>query len=270
MSNPEPRRHGLPWGAVVMATVAVYVVPALYLAARGFAGESAVVTASESAFLRAQQGAGAADSNALAELTARWREFHLLKAAFAGLLVVRLAAHASVSRRRAEQVERGRRRWPSVAAYGATLVWLLGALVVLIANVQGAIAPLASAASLLPRGPGHERLADVLTDLRSTIEVGTPSSAGGIAGDLLTDFVHYHAVLAVLAATAGAVLTTMTLRVVSAWWRLRGSGRASQPTWLVQMGLFGIAASLFLLLAAANTSTWVDPIPALAATLNRG
>ncbi len=251
----------------LLLTSATFLVPAGFVALRGFAGEASLVTASESAFVRADLSGPVADSEALAELTAVWREFHLLKAVLAGLLVLVLIGLASRVRRGAQVAGPGRRRWSVPAAYGGVVVWLLGALTVLLANVQGAIAPFASVASLLPSGRGTGRLGGVLGDLRGAVEAGTPSAAGGVASDLLGDFTLYHAVFAVLAGLTGAVLMALAGRAVWRRWRLPGPGRDRRPTWPLQAALYGAAGGFFLLVAMANASTWAHPVPALVASL---
>ncbi len=260
------RRHRLLGGSAVLLTAAVFLVPAGLVALRGLSSEAAVRSASESAFVGADLSAPVADSAALAELTAVWREFHLVKAVVAGVLVVVLVGVVSSVRRRAEATGRGRRRWLLRSAHAGAVVWLLGALTLLLANLQGAAAPFASVASFLPPG-GSGELGGVLEDLRSAVDAGSPSSVGGVAGALLGDFTRYHAVFAVLAAVTGGVLTALAVRAGWRRWRARGQGGASQPTWLLRSGLYGAAGGLFLLLALANASTWVHPAPALVASL---
>ncbi|WP_148615308.1 hypothetical protein [Nocardioides rubriscoriae] len=263
-------RAGLMSCAALATTVALFVVPALLISWRGYDGEDALVAAAESAFRRADLGARVADSAALAELTARWREFHVVKALLAGVLVAVLAGLASVVRRKAEATDGGRGRWPLLAAYSGVALWLLAAVSVLLANVQGSVAPFASVASLLPtERPGGE-LGGVLASLRQAVQADPPRSGAGIPGELLGDFVVYHAVLAVLALATGGVLMTLALRAVLARSRLHAEGRSPRPTWLLQTTLYGAAGAFFVLLALANTSTWIDPVPALVATLGGG
>lgn len=57
----------------------------------------------------------------------------------------------------------------------------------LLANLQGAVAPLASVASLIPAGPESGEVGAVLGDLRQAVHVD-PASPSGAAGDLLADF----------------------------------------------------------------------------------
>jgi hypothetical protein len=266
MKASTRRHHLLLWAAVVL-TPAVFFVPAGLVSRRGYSGERDLVAASESAFLRADMSVPVADSHALAELTSLWREFHVVKAVIAGLLVLALVGLAATVRRRVEAAEGGRRRWPLLSAYGVVVVWLLGALTVLLANVQGAVAPFASVASLLPAGQGSGELEGVLSQLRRAVAAGAASPIRGIAPQLLPDFTLYHAVFAVLAAVTGCVLSTVALRAVWRRWRLRGPVRSPAPTWLFQTTLYGAAGGSFLLLALANVSTWVHPVPALLASL---
>ncbi|WP_344139964.1 hypothetical protein [Pedococcus bigeumensis] len=254
------------WAAALL-TPAVFLAPAGFVSSRGYSGESELVAASESAFVRADVSGPLADSQALAELTALWREFHLVKAVIAGLLVLALVGLASTTSRRAEAAPRGRRRRLLLSVYGGVVAWLLGALTVLLANVQGAAAPFASVASLLPTGHGTGGLEVVLSHLRGAVASGTPSPTGGLASQLLADFTLYQAVFAVMAAATGGLLSAVTLRAVWRRWRLRGSDRSPRPTWLVQTIVYGAAGGLFLLLALANVSTWPHPVPALLASL---
>ena len=53
--------------------------------------------------------------------------------------------------------------------------------------MQGAVAPLASVASLIPAGPESGEVGAVLGDLRQAVHVD-PASPSGAAGDLLADF----------------------------------------------------------------------------------
>ncbi|QKE83357.1 hypothetical protein [Arthrobacter sp. NEB 688] len=261
------RRHRRA-AAAALLTVATFVVPAGVVALRGFAGESSLRSAVVSAFVDADLSAPVEDSAALSALTATWREFHLVKAAMAGLLVLVLVGLVSSSRRRAEAADPGRRRWLLRATHAGAVVWLLGALTLLLANLQGAAAPFASVTSFLPAGRsgGAGGLAAVLGDLRAAVEVGPAASVGGVGGALLADFARYHAVFAVLAALVGVALIVPAARAVLGRWRLRGTGR-STPTWLLRAGLYGGAAAALLLLAAANVSTWVRPVPALVVSL---
>ncbi|MBM6399304.1 hypothetical protein [Phycicoccus sonneratiae] len=265
-AHPTGRPHLLA-GAAAVATLAVLLVPAGLVALRGFRGEAALGAAARSAVVGADPARPVADSAALAELVAAWREFHLVKALLAGLLVLLLVALASTVGRRVAAATGRRRRWTLLSAYGAVLAWLLAALTVLLANLQGAAAPLASVASFLPPGRSTGELGEAQERMTAALGGGPRGTVGGVAGDLLVDFTRYHAVFAVLAAVTGVVLTTLAARAVLRRWRRRGAAPVAEPTWPVRAAAYGAAGGLFLLLAAANVSTWVHPVPALVASL---
>jgi hypothetical protein len=270
VSTSATRRYRLLACSAVLSTLAAFLLPAGLAALRGYSGEAALVAASESAFVDADLSGPVAGSEDLAELTALWRDFHLLKAAIAGLLVLTLVRLASTLRHRAEAAGGARRGWPLLSAYGGVVIWLIGALTVLLANVQGAAAPFASVASLLPSGRGTGELNGVLSQLRRAVMGDPATPVGGIASELLGDFTVYHAVFAVLAAVSGVVLTSLAARALWRRWRLRGPGQNPQPTWLVQTIAYGTTGGLFLLLSLANVSTWAHPVPALVASLGGG
>ena len=266
-TSREPGRGRRLASMAVVSTLAAFLVPLGYLALYGFTSESALVAAAETAFVHADLSDSVGNSAKLAQLTATWRGFHLVKAVAAALLVVNLAYLASTVRLRADDCEPGRHRGWLVAINAGVVVWLLGALTVLVANVQGAVAPLASVTSLLPPGRAAGALGGVLGRLRDAVAIEGAASAGGVASELLADFTLYHAIVAVVAAVTGCALATAAARATRGRWRRRGPVRVSQPTWLVRAAGYGIAAAFFLVLAVANTSTWIHPVPALVASL---
>lgn len=252
------RRQRLLLPAALVLTPATVLVPIALLALRGHPSEASLVAAAGSAVAGADLSGPVAGSPALADLVALWGWFHLAKAVLAGLLVVTLVGVASGMRHRAVAAGPAERRWPARVAEAGVLGWLLLALTVLLANVQGAVAPLASVASLLPPGRGAGELGAVVDDLRRSVSAQPLSPASGLASDLLGDFTLYHAVFAVLALATGIVLTTLAAR---------GVVLRRQPTWLLRAAVLGVAGGGFLLLAAANASTWAHPAPALVASL---
>lgn len=254
------------WAAVLL-TLAVFVVPAGLLSARGFPGEAALVAASASAFVSADLSAPLAGSDALAELTVVWQEFHLVKAAIAAALVVALVGIASTVGDRAEGVGHGRRRWLLYVAHPVVVFWLLGAVAVLLANLQGAAVPFASVASLLPAASPASELGGVVSQLRMAVERDSSPLVGGLAGELLSEFARYHAVFAALAAVTGGVLVTLAVRGAWRRWRLGAKGLPVSPLWPVQTITYGAAGCLFLVLSLANAATWARPVPAFVASL---
>lgn len=264
--------HGLRpmlWVAAVVGTVSVFAVPVGLAALRGFAGEKSLVVAASSAFVRAES-AGSSGRLPLMTLVAFWREFHLVKAGLAMAVVVILAVLASTLGRAAPAAGPGPGRRRLVAAYRAVLLWALGALIATLANLQGAIAPLASVASLLPTGRLTGELAATLDNMRSAVLADPTNGGGGIARELLPDFTLYHAAFALMAGTVGVLLAAQASRATMQWWQGRHRHEPASPTWIWQVALLGTAGALFLLMAVANASTWIHPAPALVASLGGG
>lgn len=257
------------WLAALLGTASVFVVPLRLATSRGFPGEDALVAAASSAVVRAGASGGAGDPLALADLVAFWREFHLVKAGLALALVATLVVLAAMLGRAACAAEPGGQRSRVLAAYGGVLAWGLGALTLALANAQGAIAPLSSVASLLPSGRAPGELGAVLGELRRAVQADPRTGGGGLAGELLHDFIGYHAAVAVMASVVGVALTALALRAGAARWRRR-RGDPAPPAWLWQVVLFGGAGAFFLLVASANASTWIRPVPALLASLGGG
>lgn len=260
---PRGRRRALGAGALVL-TVSVFAVPIRLAAIHGFPGEASLISAASSAVIRAGATGGSGDLGALTDLVGVWRQFHVVKATLALMLVVTLAVLAASLARTARNAGPGRARRGALTAYSAVLLWMLGGLTILLANAQGAIAPLSSVASLLPAPQPASALAEVLGGIRREVE-----SAGnvGLAGDLLRDFTLYHAAFAITAAVAGVLLTALALRAAAARRRTRRHRDAVDPTWLARVVVLGGAGAVFLLLTAANVSTWIRPVPALLAAL---
>ncbi|NHA00531.1 hypothetical protein G5V59_12205 [Nocardioides sp. W3-2-3] len=146
-----------------------------------------------------------------------WAAFHGTKAALAALLLVVLVA----ALRRSRGVARG------------AVVGLAGlALVVVLANLQGMVAPVSSLLSMLPGDAARTVLA---TD-------GTPGFAG-----LVDDFATYHLAMVVLAGIAALGLAVVAVRT-----------RRWVPA---------TAAVVLLVVTYANITTVADPGPALRAFL---
>lgn len=146
-----------------------------------------------------------------------WAAFHGTKAVAAGLLLVALVAAS----RRSRGVLRG-----------AVLALAGLALVVVLANLQGAFAPVSSLLSMLPGEAARAVLASE----------GTPGFAA-----LVDDFAAYHRAMVGLAGVTALVLAVLAVR----------DRRAG----------LGVAAAVLLVVAVANATTVADPAPALRAFL---
>lgn len=210
---------------------------------------------------------GSAPAVPLARAAAFWQGFHLAKA-LAGVLLlgVLIAAGVRLAGRQAAAV--GWRRG-SLAAAGLLLV--AGAavsLLIVVANVQGAVAPLASVLTFLPVGGADPDVAAASARLAGELRQGPLDPAGAA---LLADFRLYHLVLVACVAVVGTGLAIGLGAVV----RARRARRRATPDTGARTGALSVTAvvlaggmAFFLLVGAANLTTALDPAPALAAFLD--
>ena len=134
------------------------------------------------------------------------------------------------------------------------------ALLVVVANVQGAIAPLASLVGVLPLAAPDPELARALAQLRDAV-----ASGSGAGAALLEDFRRYHVAMSALAALAALWFVR---RVIA---RLVRRRRTGVPPARSRCALAEpVGALCFGVVAAANLSTALDPVPALQALLAGG
>ncbi|MEP9394274.1 hypothetical protein ABLE94_18740 [Gordonia sp. VNK1] len=247
--------YRLPTTALIAATVVVgicaFAVPAAMVAGGDLApGRAAASTTT--AVAEYWHSGQSAPTPELAHMVAQWQHFHAAKAVLAvALLALSLMLSVRLYRRWRSHSPS---RWSAVGAGGAALTASL-ATVVLVANIQGTLAPLSSVLSFLPSGNGAVRpVGDALG--------GYPAS--GDAHPALTvlvdDFARYHVVVAVAAA-----LLTVVLLAVGAY-LIRRSSTASRSSRLrrtaaVTACLLGAAA--WGLLSAANLSSALHPAAAL-------
>ncbi|NMD54660.1 MULTISPECIES: hypothetical protein [Tsukamurella] len=159
----------------------------------------------------------------LASLVDDWQWYHVIKAVFAALLV-------------------------ALALYLGHRALALIPTVLLIANVQGSVAPLSSAFSLLgdrvseSDGP----LAEALSSMRRQLR-GARSPA---VQELVDDFARYHLAVVIMAAVLTVVLVAFAVR---AW-------RQDRRRWAVATLVGAIVAGV---VTAANVTNTLDPIRGL-------
>ncbi len=211
------------------------------VSAGGPRGEADVVAVLVPAFEDYWRTGARALTPALDSLASYWSLFHVVKALCAGLLLVAVLALA-------------RRAWRGSRPHLALLVagvGGLGPLLLVMANVQGALAPVSSLFSMLPVTSPDPGPQGTVTELRAALLARGRSGAVGPAPleVLLEDFARYHwivavlSLLAALAVLAGAVVSTRHTR--SRRWVWRGAA--------------AVLASGFLVLAVANTTNALDP-----------
>lgn len=159
----------------------------------------------------------------LASLVDDWQWYHAIKAVFAALLV-------------------------ALALYLGHRALALIPTVLLIANVQGSVAPLSSAFSLLgdrvseSDGP----LAEALSSMRRQLR-GARSPAVQV---LVDDFARYHLAVAIM---AGLLTVALVVFAVLAW--RRGRRRWAAATL--------VAAVVAAVVTAANVTNTLDPVRGL-------
>jgi hypothetical protein len=211
---------------------------------------------------------------ALQRVVDYWLRFHLVKGGIAALLLIVLVALAVLLWRtslRADGLGMGSRA-ALVSAGAAVPLLALFALAVVMANIQGAVAPFASLLPLLIGGTPDAGLAGSLAQARQQL-AGSHRTSGYTPPALdamVSDFARYHAALAVVA----AVMVVALLSLSAVFWRsFARVGPADRRTRRV-LGWFGVFSALSSLIVAvvlvANTGTATDPAPAFLAFLNGG
>lgn len=178
---------------------------------------SELVDATVAAFAHWWTRDDAALTPELSRLVEFWCRFHLVKALFAiGIVAVGVLA-----------VRRARTGVGRLSSIGAIGVGVVAAM----ANLQGAIAPLASLMSLLP----------------AQMPAGTRCGPKSLT-TMTSSFVTYHWTLAVLAGVSAVTLVALC------WARWR--------TWSSSV-LVALAVMSLGVLVAANVTTAIDPAPAV-------
>ncbi|WP_086822597.1 hypothetical protein [Streptomyces sp. NRRL B-24572] len=283
-STAPSRSATLPGRAIAaLATAALALVAAFVLAPRtraasgpgddfGEAGELA--GAFREAFVAYWNSGERALSPDLDRIVDHWFRYHLAKAVIAAMALIVLVVLGVLLWKaflKADGPGAGRRLSLAAAGVLATLLALLS-LAAVAANIQGATAPFASLLPMLPTGASDGEVADVLARIRRDLAV-VPR-----AGDqeppaldvMIGDFARYHVAMAVIAAIVAVGLVVLG---VSAWRRFRRTEPADRRArrTLGSFGVLAVLASLFaIVVAVANTSTAVDPRPALLAFFEGG
>jgi hypothetical protein len=270
--DTTPARPGrLPALTVVAAalTAAVVLVPfplAAALSGGGYRGPEALREAVTTGFVRFWSSGSGALGPDLAAAADFWARFHVVKAVLAAALLGVLLV--LVPRLWRAGADAGRpRRWGLRAAATGTASLLVLSLLVLVANVQGALAPLSSVLGVMPLGAPTGDLAATVDRARDAVATASPSP---VAATLLDDFTRYHAVMAVL----GAVVTVALLAATAVLLRRRSrTARTERPRRRVlvaaAVGMLLLAA-FFAVTTAANLGTARHPSAALVGFLGGG
>jgi hypothetical protein len=253
---PAPRPLLWPMASAAALAAAVFLVPfraASALTGGGFTSRDALVDSLSSAFVGYWTAGSTAVGPDLGAVVSFWASFHMVKAALAGLLLVALVVLCVRTWGAYTGAATTARRLVLGAVEVVASMLAMVALVFLVANVQGAVAPLSSVLGLLPTGSSDPVLAGTITQVRDDLVAGasTPALDG-----LVHDFAAYHLAMACLGAavTVGLLVTAVLL------WRRLVSRRLLRATVVVAVVA---SALLFGVITAANLSTVAHPAPAL-------
>jgi hypothetical protein len=195
----------------------------------------------------------------LGELSATadfWARFHVVKAALStGLLVVLCVLLAGVWRASTDAGSRGRRWGLALLGLGASGLAVVSLLVV-VANLQGAVVPLSSVLGVLSFADPGAQLEPVVEQARQVVASGASTPAAEV---LRADFVRYHLVMAVL----GTAVTLVLIGGAVVLWHRRTRTARAQRSWRRVLAAGGtgllLLASAFALVTAANISTALHP-----------
>ncbi len=258
---PEPRTLLRPIVCTVALLVAVFVAPFPVASAwsdGGYPSRAALVDSLSAAFVHYWDAGSGVIGPDLALPVDFWARFHVVKAALAAILLVALARLGSRTWVVYTRAATATRRLLAGVLVGMAALALL-ALLVLVANVQGAIAPLSSALGLLPMGRPDPALAGTITQVRDGLAGEARSPA---LGTLVHDFTAYHIAMAGL----GAVVTAGLLATAVLLWRRRArmsAGRRGRHLTATAVVAVMASSAFFGVVTAANLSTVADPAPAL-------
>lgn len=262
--------------ALVAGLIAAFVAVPPRLAAAGQDGDLAdhdhLVAAFRAAVVEYWRSGGRAYPPELQRVVDYWVRFHLIKGGIAALLLIVLGALAALLWRtflRADGLGTGSR--VALASAGTAVPMLaLFALAVVMANIQGAMAPFSSLMPMLLEGPPDATVAGTLAQARQQL-TGSHRTGGHTPPALdamISDFAWYHAAMAGISAVAVVALLVLS---VTFWRRFARAGSTARRTRRV-LGYFGALSALSALIMAvvlvANTGVAMDPAPALLGLFN--
>lgn len=260
---PRPARSAALVAFAVAAAVGFLVGPGPFAAAVSgsqLAGRDRLTDAARKAFTGYWQTGSERLTPDLHRVVDFWAWYHVAKGVFAALLVAVLVVLA-VQLGRAGLGAAGRAARVAFTGAGVLVATVaFAALAVVMANVQGALAPFASLSTMLPTSRGSDSVAQI----RQQVATG---HRGPVAQAMLDDYVRYHVVMVVAAAVVAAVLVVVN---VVLWRRF---AMTAKPARLV-FGSFGVVATVaamaVLVVLAANASTVADPVPGLLGLFDGG
>ncbi|MGV9317224.1 hypothetical protein ACWDR0_34385 [Streptomyces sp. NPDC003691] len=202
-----------------------------------------------------------------------WFRYHVAKAVIAALLTIVLVALGVLLWRAFGKAGGLGAGTMALAASGALVTVLaLFSLAVVMANVQGAVAPFASLLPMLGVTSADGELGAALDRIREQLagRAGAGDRTPPAVEVMISDFDRYHVAMAVLASAVAVALVTVGVLL---WKRFTGTERSDRRARRV-LASFAVLSVLLALVAVvvavANAGTAADPAPALLAFLNGG
>lgn len=263
---------------LALALVAAFVVAPGALAASssggGFVERRSLIEAVRGAFVEYWASGDIGFPPALVGVVDYWFRYHVAKGLIAAVLLVVLSAlgiHLCRGFLSAAGIGLGRRVALALACAFVSMLALFSLLIV-VANIQGAVAPFASLLPMLVVGPMDGELATTLDQVKQRL--GDFPGAGHqnppALEVMVREFSQFHVAMAVLAAVVAVVFVGMSVLL----WKRFARTRSSDGRTRGLLGSFGVLSGLFLLvmivLAVANATTAADPAPALLAFFEGG
>ncbi|MCI4063680.1 hypothetical protein MRQ36_14230 [Micromonospora sp. R77] len=283
-STAPPRPAGVSGGAIATlgalaaALGAAFVLAPPALAADATSGDLAdqrrLTDALRAAFVDYWRSGDREFSPALERVVDYWFRFHLVKAAIAAvLLIVLIAAGVRLWTAFVRAGGLGAARRATLASAGVVVALLVPfSLAMVMANIQGAVAPYASLLPMLTDGATESATVEALTQIRQQLaDSGRNGGRTGAAVEvMISDFARYHAVMAVIAAVVAVALVVLAVGL----WKRAGRTDSSDRRARRVLRSFGVLAALsslpVILVLVANTLTAEDPAPALLAFFEGG
>ncbi|WP_218019124.1 hypothetical protein [Nocardia salmonicida] len=254
--------------AMTGALIAAFVVAPRLLAnsvEAGFSDENDLRRAFRAAFVEYWQAGNREFTADLAKVVDYWYRYHLVKAVLAAILLavlVTLTVKLWRAFMAAGQAALGTRVGLAVSG-GLAAVLALCSLVLVLANMQGAVTPFAS---LLPMLLGEDSApTEVITQVDRRLADGTRVPPLEV---MIDEFARYHVAMAALAAVTAVLL----LGACALLWRtsVRSPDRRSRRVLAWFGALSALLALIMVVVAVANTTNASNPVPGLAALFTNG
>ncbi|GAA0966532.1 hypothetical protein GCM10009555_008640 [Acrocarpospora macrocephala] len=264
--------------ALAVALAAAFVIAPRTLAASrsdgGFADERDLIEALRAAFVEYWSSGDRDFSHGLERVVDYWFRYHVAKAVIAAILLIVLVALGALLWKaflRAGGLGTGRRAALASARVLVTMLALFS-LVMVMANVQGTVAPFASLLPMLVIGATDEELADTLDQVRQRL--ADSLSAGDRTPPalevMISDFSRYHVAMAVVAATLAVVLIGTSVVVWKRFARTGSSDRRTKRALGSSGVLLALMSLVVIVVAWANATNAADPAPGLLAFFEGG